>query len=219
MPISRLTRHAMSKVGLRVTMHVDDIVAMLDENRCLNVGVSSGDQSIVRLCFNHLAGEFFVAVQNVFTGIVITLHDEESMKRRYLRDELCSKARDLSSGKATPLVSGIPWGYTAGAIDVSVEACDLAAQFVRKGVRGAKAKKHVPLAVLDKWEESDVVSYLSDKQNIETLKAKTERGRHDPDFFGGLCLRPGRKGHWFPLSGGHILKHFETRSTYIATAD
>ena len=70
---ANFSRHAFKRIAQRTSLSCDDIAAILDRGLVVNTGQRPGFNRVHLVFYSHLDNDYFVAIQDVVTGTVITI--------------------------------------------------------------------------------------------------------------------------------------------------
>lgn len=70
---ANFSRHAFKRVAQRTSLSCNDIAAILDRGLVVNTGQRPGFNRVHLVFYSHLDNDYFVAIQDVVTGTVITI--------------------------------------------------------------------------------------------------------------------------------------------------
>lgn len=208
MPKTRLTRHCLSRIGVRASISQEELQRLLDENRCVNIWFERNTFKVHRMCYSAVSDDYFVAVQDVFTGTVATLLlPEHETHRTRISPEMRRSCKELALDQALPLFTGTPWGFVSGEITDSASYFEFVGRYRNKKNRDAPPRLK-PLFRADPNKHGrSVLQALSNRGVRHNVWFHMRQNRRGHEFFDGFGVRFEDEGFVHPLGGHDLFDH------------
>lgn len=102
---ANFSRHAFKRVAQRTSLSCNEIAAILDRGLVVNTGQRPGFNRVHLVFYSHLDNEYFVAIQDIATGTVITILplDYHETLAWGISAADCERAREIFLGAQTAM--------------------------------------------------------------------------------------------------------------------
>ncbi len=211
MPKTRFTYHGYCRVGLRAPVNDEQVAALLDSNRCVNILVDHTKRRVHRLCYSVEWKDYYVVIQDVFTGDVVTiLRTKHEASRVRISKGMKRRAAGLADGRIDPIFEGVPWGHVDTEVPPELELMSITAVFARSKKRGERVDLLLNCSVADYGD--NIYEALTRIDVREALRDALEKAQKNGGRFMGFAVRYEKEGFSYPLGGKDLLDHLPEES-------
>jgi hypothetical protein len=181
---ANFSRHAFKRVAQRTSLSCDEIAKILDRGLVVNTGQRPGFNRVHLVFYSHLDNDYFVAIQDVVTGTVITILplDYHETLAWGISAADCERAKEIVLAAQTveePRVRDAPKVFV-----ISVQFLD------EEGLQKSKLLLKIPCCLYD----NDLKKLLDDNTIIQEVeKSASDNGIPTERMF-AISVRHGKRG-------------------------